>query len=1006
MCLNNSQAMDNSNSRQNRHEQLEFTEYDENDNCNYYDYTSEINTNQTDLTILQWNIRGLTGKKDVLHSMLTQTGNNRQIDIGIICETWLTDRTQSYAKIPDYNLICSNRNDRQGGGVCFMVSNHLKYRTRPDLTSHASLVENCFIEVLSKNGNIIIGSIYRPPNTSEKEFLQFIIDTIKVSKAEKKELILGLDHNLDLLKSHLHKNTQEFLNLLLDNNLTPTITKPSRITKSTATLIDNIIISRKLANSYECGLIINDNSDHLPCFNILNDVMPGIKRPIEISHRKLTQKVIKNMRTDLLGVNWECLDSMNVNQSFEYFHTILHERLNEHAPLKTIAIRSKKRDEPWLTTSLKRSIQKQQNLYKKTLSHCCENSLRIKYQNYKRTLSKLKRFCKHDYYRNKCIEFKSNTKKLWALINTAIRKNNDKSCVIDCIQSGKLTHYKGNVIAEEFAKYFSTVGREFANRIPSSNTPIAKYIDKISPCGKSMFFSPTDHVEIMKLIESLPNKTSTGFDDVSNVLLKELKDCICRPLSVIFNKSINNGEFPSTMKNSETIALHKSKEKHIVGNYRPISLLITVSKLLEKVVYKRTYSHLECNNQLYKSQYGFRSKHSCENAVSELVGEIMKANDQNKYSISVFLDLSKAFDTLDHKILYAKLERYGIRGICMNWFKSYLTDRKLRFKCRTSDSSKEIKSEWHQVDVGTPQGSVLGPLIFLIFNNDIYLNLQFTNSILFADDTTLYYSHKNLKYLKWCIEEDLKILQDWFHANKLTLNLGKTVAMLFNRRQIKDKVNLTVGGIAIPQVNETKFLGVWLDNRLNWNKHLSMLERKVKQNRHLLKGAKNMLNCSTKRLVYFSHIFSHIKYCILIWGNSLNGANIQKLQALQNSCVRLIKPNSDMTSLYRSLGILKIPQIIELENCKFGYKYKKISLPSRIQQLVSCDQNNKSLSKTHKYETRNKTLPKKPRGVYKQYSNSFLCNWIDDYSALPREIKNSKTLAQFANICKKLFISR
>ena len=665
------------------------------------------------------------------------------------------------------------------------------------------------------------------------------------------------------------------------------------------------------------------------------------------------------MRTDLLGVNWECLDSMNVNQSFEYFHTILHERLNEHAPLKTIAIRRKKRDEPWLTTSLKRSIQKQQNLYKKTLSHCCEDSLRIKYQNYKRTLSKLKRFCKHDYYRNKCIEFKSNTKKLWALINTAIRKNNDKSCVIDCIQSGKLTHYKANVIAEEFAKYFSTVGREFANRIPSSNTPIAKYIDKISPCGKSMFFSPTDHVEIIKLIESLPNKTSTGFDDVSNVLLKELKDCICRPLSVIFNKSINNGEFPSTMKNAETIALHKSKEKHIVGNYRPISLLITVSKLLEKVVYKRTYSHLESNNQLYKSQYGFRSKHSCENAVSELVGEIMKANDQNKYSISVFLD-----------------------------------------------SSKEIKSEWHQVDVGTPQGSVLGPLIFLIFNNDIYLNLQFTNSILFADDTTLYYSHKNLKYLKWCIEEDLKILQDWFHANKLTLNLGKMVAMLFNRRQIKDKINLTVGGITIPQVNETKFLGVWLDNRLNWNKHLSMLERKVKQNRHLLKGAKNMLNCSTKRLVYFSHIFSHIKYCILIWGNSLNGANIQKLQALQNSCVRLIKPNSDMTSLYRSLGILKIPQIIELENCKFGYKYKKISLPSRIQQLVSCDQNNKSLSKTHKYETRNKTLPKKPRGVYKQYSNSFLCKWIDDYSALPREIKNSKTLAQFANTCKKILISR
>ena len=190
-----------------------------------------------------------------------------------------------------------------------------------------------------------------------------------------------------------------------------------------------------------------------------------------------------------------------------------------------------------------------------------------------------------------------------------------------------------------------------------------------------MFLSPTDHNEILRLIEKLPCKNSSGFDDVSNKLLKELKTEIIRPLADIFNISMVTGEFP-------------------------ISLLITCSKLLEKVIYKRTYNHLDHNNQLYKSQYGFRSKHSCENAVSQLVGEILKANDCNKYSVSVFLDLSKAFDMLDHKILYSKLERYGIRGKCIDWFKSYLSNRKLRLKCRTADSGKEIKSNWHHVDVG------------------------------------------------------------------------------------------------------------------------------------------------------------------------------------------------------------------------------------------------------------------------------------------------------------------
>ena len=318
------------------------------------------------------------------------------------------------------------------------------------------------------------------------------------------------------------------------------------------------------------------------------------------------------------------------------------------------------------------------------------------------------------------------------------------------------------------------------------------------------------------------------------------------------------------MKIAEVIPLHKGKAKYLTNNYRPISLLITVSKILEKIVYKRTYDHLEHNNQLYKSQYGFHSKHSCKNAVSELVGDIFKANDCNKYTVSVFLDLSKAFDTLEHSILFTKLNKYGIRGTCLDWFKSYLHERSLRIKCRTSNACKEIKSSTHQVEYGAPQGSCLGPLLFLIFTNDLYLNLLHTNCILFADDATLYINRKKLSFAKWCMEEDLKTLHDWFNANKLTLNLNKTVSMLFKRNKTTNKLDLEVGNITIPQVPETKFLGVWLDSGLNWNKHINMLETKVKQNKYLLQCSSNMLDIPTKCLVYFSHIYSHLRYCILV----------------------------------------------------------------------------------------------------------------------------------------------
>ena len=219
------------------------------------------------------------------------------------------------------------------------------------------------------------------------------------------------------------------------------------------------------------------------------------------------------------------------------------------------------------------------------------------------------------------------------------------------------------------------------------------------------------------------------------------------------------------MKKADVVPLYKASDQQETNNYRPISLLLTLSKLLEKIMYKRTYRFLETSNQIYKSQYGFRTAHSCENAICKLVSEIIKGKQDGMYTLAVFLDLSKAFDSLEHDVLLKKLYKYGIRGVAYNWFESYLNNRQMRVKCNVASSGKLEYSNYMNVSYGTPQGSCLGPLIFLIFTNDLHRHLVYSSAILFADDTTLYKTHRNLTYLKWCLEDDLCTLSDWLAAN-------------------------------------------------------------------------------------------------------------------------------------------------------------------------------------------------------------------------------------------------
>ena len=296
----------------------------------------------------------------------------------------------------------------------------------------------------------------------------------------------------------------------------------------------------------------------------------------------------------------------------------------------------------------------------------------------------------------------------------------------------------------------------------------------------------------------------------------------------------------------------------------------------------------------------------------------------------------------------------------------------MRVKCIT-ETGETVVSEYKEIEFGTPQGSVLGPLIFLIFNNDLHLHLAYSNCILFVDDTTLYCTPKDLRHLTWCIMEDLQTISDWFRANKLTLNLDKSVCMLFQNKHGKS-MNPYLQELGLPVVTNTKFLGVRIDEKLDWDYQLNHVLIKLKRNIGLLKRSVNFLNVHAKKNLYYVHIFSHLNYCIGTWGPMLTATKIKKLQKLQNKCIILIiTKRMDLHRKFHELKILKVSEIIELELIKTGFKLIKCDLPANILIAMKTDHQQKSLQKTHPYSTRYKSTPNRPKVTGNKYLNSFLC---------------------------------
>ena len=554
------------------------------------------------------------------------------------------------------------RISKSGGGVAILINNTLSYKRRLDIEDKFSDLELCAVEVKTTNKPIIFLSLYRAPNSDAKQFNSSYRNILTSLKDEKhKHVIFGLDHNLDLTKSTKHQATRDFLEITLDYEMFPVITKPTRITKSTAMLIDNILVSKELFKQYTSGILIDDISDHLLCLFVAKKSKLSCKEPIVITSRKLTPKIIGRIESALKHTTLVD-ESQDLNLQFNMFHSKLCNIIDKEAPYESFVPRhALYQKEPWIIPNLLKCITKQKTLYRRTLKKHCPNADREKYKNYHNTLTKVKRSCKKRFFYKKCVEFKSNTRKLWHLINHVSGKMNDKTSIIEFIKEGNIEQYQPNVITNSFGKFFAGVGEKYAQNIPKSNMDIGYYLNSIPRNSKSIYWMPVSHTELSRIIDQLPNKKSSGYDNIDNILLKKLKSVLLEPLCIMFNQLLSSGIFPERMKLAE-----------VVPNYRPISLLLILSKILEKIVYSHTYSFLNDTGQIFQSQYGFRTAHSCENAIQELIGKILKGFESKKSTLAVFLDLSKAFDTISHPVLFKKLETYGIRGTCLQWFKLFM----------------------------------------------------------------------------------------------------------------------------------------------------------------------------------------------------------------------------------------------------------------------------------------------------------------------------------------------
>ena len=852
------------------------------------------------------NIRSLPNKwNDFLEHINDFMSGNFKFSIVCLQEVWNIPQTFNPV-LPGYKPLMyktrdqTGQNSNAGGGVGVFIDD--KYDSEM-IDKFSLFIPRVFESVtvrinISKNKFIIVCNIYRPntgPQAGVKIFNEYLVDLLLRINNDPTlkyydDLILTGDFNIDLLKANTHQDSGKYLDILLENHIFPTISKPTRISQNSASLIDHLNV-KNITDSARSGVILDSLSDHCPIFYLSCINQPKSQnKPSKPKTRLINENTNFKFQTLLSEQNWDLIMNENrPNQAFSSFFgnvkTCYEESfpfINRSSTVKTSPIN------PWMTPGLLKSRKTKQHLYSRKSLHPTAHNINA-FNNYVKLYKSLCRSAKTKHYVTKINNYKTDANKTWQTIREVLGTFKDKSHIPDFFIENQEVIQGDINIAEGFNKFFSEIGSKLSSEIPSHNGSFHSYLGE--RIEENFVFKEITKESLLDIGKTLKPKKSSGIDNLSSKQLKEVLPIVVEPLCHLFNLSIQTGYVPVEFKTAKVVPIYKADSKHSFNSYRPISLLPALSKLLEKTVAKQMLGFLNKHKILYELQFGFRKGKNTSQPVVQFLDKIYTAlnKDDPEFTIGIYCDLKKAFDTADHSILIKKLNHYGFRGVSNLWFKNYLTERTQIVTINGIDSSKKL------ITVGVPQGSVLGPILFLILINDLPNAVKFL-TILFADDTTFQLSEKNVSVLYEKANQELRKASIWFACNKLTLNISKTKYMIFRPKSVHvdlKPLTIEIDNIILERIGKDcktkfyKFVGLNIDDNLSWEHHIQKVKAKLAFSNQQISKVKYIFPTETLITLYNCIFKPHIDYCIIAWGGAPN-IKLRGIINAQKKCIRNI----------------------------------------------------------------------------------------------------------------------
>lgn len=697
-------------------------------------------------TVMNLNIRSLNANFNKLEILVNQLNFNPSI----ICvtETWLTQNKPVLYSLDNYNFI-NKPGCNKAGGTGLFVLKHFQYNLLNDLDLNISGCEDVWIELnLNQHKTVVVGSIYRHPTRNTNEFQEKLFFVLEKLQDKNKNYIICGDININLLRQNNFNKT--FINRLACHGCIQTVVSPTHLSfRNKSSLLDHTYTNFPV---YKCitKCIAYEISDHIPTIISIGSIKTKYTRDkIMVRHCKTfsEQQFTQDLNDNLNKINYNNSSGSDIWDQFEKTFSGI---LDKHAPLRQQTRKeNKKRLKPYITKEILESIKQKQALYNFYLKFPTS----INWNSFKKHRNKLThniKTSKCTYYRNKFMSNSSSSKKKWQTINEIINNKKLK-------QNNNIALYDDhdNIISDPkrvsnlFNKYFISIGKKLQQNIKKPNTT-----DSLAPIrsiGHSFFLAPFTESQLLTSIKQLNCNKATKSTCIPTKFVKISASVIAPVITKIFNTCITQGEFPKSLKQAEVIPVYKKGKKSELTNYRPISLLSIFSKLFEKHVHTEITKFITKHKILHKYQYGFRTNSSTELAVTQITEYLIQQTQNKLITCSLYLDLAKAFDTIDHTLLLAKLSKYGIRGAPNKLLFSYLDQRTQTTKINRTQSESEV------VNCGVPQGSILGPLLFSLYINDLS-DVTSLDVRLFADDACLTLSEKCSVALENKMNKELQIV--------------------------------------------------------------------------------------------------------------------------------------------------------------------------------------------------------------------------------------------------------